>query len=1097
MKRYVKAMGVVVLLGWATALPARTPQPIQRSRSPHLSITPLRAFSHTQFDKPLPKKDKPLFPAVLRATDRAPHPHAAPPISLSPFTQVRQEIGDSVFYLDVQSPTGDNQILGVEFDGTYFWVTGGNSGSDPNKLYQLDPQGNLIATYDQPTSSTGWGFRDLAFDGTYLYGSPDDGNIYQIDPTTGQWTGVVIPGPVAPCRALAYDPATDHFWTANWDSPIYEIDRNGNIVNTYANSYDIYGMAWDNISPGGPYLWVSAQVQNSAGAYNIIYQFDPQTGTYTGVSFEVPYGGTDGYAGGLCFTTDWDASMGVLFEVVQMTPDAIFGFFVTQAGEPGDPLPPTDITAYSDYTTPTSIQLMWTDPTHYVNGDTLTQFHIAIASSDTVLIDTVSAGVEAYTVTGLTDGQLYTFLLQAVDANDSASVWVSSPPWYAGGSPYPAPPENLSVSSIGDTMMVLTWTDPSTQSDGTPLDDFAGIYVYSNDVVVDSVAPGVQIDTLTLSPGYYVFYVTAYDNETPRHESDPSNSVSWFLATQTFDFESHPGPFSPTPETGAWEWGVPTSGPGNAHSGINLWATNLEGEYVDNADWRLEGGPFIATSDNVALGFWQWYDIETGWDGGNVKISTDGGNTWTLVEPTSGYTGTASSGNAGIPGEPCFTGHPQQWEFVTFDLSPYVSAGTIFYIRFHFGSDGSVTYPGWYIDDVAFAGAQRLVPEHDIGVLSIETPASNSLWLPGDTLTPTATYVNTGQNTESFFAICTIFINDLGTQQIYHDSVLVSSLMPDSIITVTFPSFILSNIGAYTATFTHNLPNDGLPDNDVRSTNFVVVESYVDFEENNGGFNATGGWAWGAPVYGPGSAHSGVNVWGTVLTGEYSNNANWTLDGSFVANSATPVFGFWHWYDIETMWDGGNVKISTNGGLTWQIITPEDGYDGTASSSNAGIPGEPCFTGHPAEWQVEIFDLSPYVNPGDTFLIRWHFGSDGSITYPGWYIDDAFGVGVNLVTVMEQPVPHPRRFAIQSITPNPAMTRRLTIVYELPQRASVHVDLYDLSGRRVFTWTSRPQPPGVHQFMLDLRPYHLSAGVYFVRLESAGQHILRKIVLLR
>jgi hypothetical protein len=90
---------------------------------------------------------------------------------------------------------------------------------------------------------------------------------------------------------------------------------------------------------------------------------------------------------------------------------------------------------------------------------------------------------------------------------------------------------------------------------------------------------------------------------------------------------------------------------------------------------------------------------------------------------------------------------------------------------------------------------------------------------------------------------------------------------------------------------------------------------------------------------------------------------------------------------METNYDGGNVKVSNDGGATWNVVTPFGGYDGTANSGNAGIAGEPCFTGYLNNfWQMEMFDLSAYA--GQTIRIRFHFGSDGSVTKTGWYVDD-------------------------------------------------------------------------------------------------------------
>ncbi len=233
---------------------------------------------------------------------------------------------DSVFVALLDTSI-DTQFLGMEFDGEFFWVTGGGSALDPNKLYKLDSNGNLLATFDQHGTSA-WGWRDLAWDGTYLYGS-DDGTIDQIDPVTGDTTGVTINGPATTNRALAYNPDTDHFFTANFGSVIDEFGRDGTVYNTWANTKAIYGMAFDGLSEGGPYLWVFSQDGPGLDTLLEISQFEIATGTYTGVSWQgdVPDGYLGGIAGGACFTTEWDASIGALFVLGQGDPmDFIYGY---------------------------------------------------------------------------------------------------------------------------------------------------------------------------------------------------------------------------------------------------------------------------------------------------------------------------------------------------------------------------------------------------------------------------------------------------------------------------------------------------------------------------------------------------------------------------------------------------------------------------------------------------------------------------------------------------------------------------------------------------------------------------------------------------
>jgi len=229
--------------------------------------------------------------------------------------------GDSVFGFDAETPSGDNHILGIEFDGTNFYITGGNSGVDPNKVHIFDAAGNYVSSFDQ-FRSVAWGWRDLAFDGETLYGS-DDAMVTKFG-TDGTDYGD-FSGPENPNRALAYDPVSGHFYTANFGASIYEFDKSGVTHGTYPNTYAAYGMAWDAVSSGGPWLWVFTQ----DGMGSMIYQWDPVSHTYTGLSLDVTR--NSGIAGGACFTTEWDPSLGILFTVEQATPDAVLGWEITPA----------------------------------------------------------------------------------------------------------------------------------------------------------------------------------------------------------------------------------------------------------------------------------------------------------------------------------------------------------------------------------------------------------------------------------------------------------------------------------------------------------------------------------------------------------------------------------------------------------------------------------------------------------------------------------------------------------------------------------------------------------------------------------------------
>jgi len=199
--------------------------------------------------------------------------------------------------------------------------------------------------------------------------------------------------------------------------------------------------------------------------------------------------------------------------------------------------------------------------------------------------------------------------------------------------------------------------------------------------------------------------------------------------------------------------------------------------------------------------------------------------------------------------------------------------------------------------------------------------------------------------------------------------------------------------GTYTVNAT--IQNKGFYDQTNVLVNCSIYEGYLnyeqDFETSDGDFVSTGGlWEYGTPSAGPSGAQSGDYCWGTDLDANYGNDEDATLDSPAISipSGVSYTLTFWNWYDTESGYDGGNVKISTDNGASWQLLGsyqnpyPED----AASSNNVGIPGEPCFSSSSSGWIETSFDLTDYA--GETIMLRWHFGSDGSVSDPGWFIDD-------------------------------------------------------------------------------------------------------------
>ena len=121
---------------------------------------------------------------------------------------------------------------------------------------------------------------------------------------------------------------------------------------------------------------------------------------------------------------------------------------------------------------------------------------------------------------------------------------------------------------------------------------------------------------------------------------------------------------------------------------------------------------------------------------------------------------------------------------------------------------------------------------------------------------------------------------------------------------------------------------------------------------------------------------------------------------SIPAGTALARFSFDHWLATETGFDGGNLKISVNGGA-WQLVKAEDfvynPYNATLIAASGGnsnpLAGQPGFSGTDAgsvtgSWGRSIVNLSPYAVAGDKIKLRFELGSDGCGGSKGWYMDD-------------------------------------------------------------------------------------------------------------
>jgi hypothetical protein len=148
--------------------------------------------------------------------------------------------------------------------------------------------------------------------------------------------------------------------------------------------------------------------------------------------------------------------------------------------------------------------------------------------------------------------------------------------------------------------------------------------------------------------------------------------------------------------------------------------------------------------------------------------------------------------------------------------------------------------------------------------------------------------------------------------------------------------------------------------------------------DSDPGWTTTGAWAFGHPLglgshlKDPANGHTGTNVYGYNLAGDYANNLTpkyLTTTALACTNLTAVELRFWRWLGVEAT-DHVGIEMSTDG-ATWTPLWSNM----TAISEGA--------------WTHQVYSLGAAADHQASLYIRWVLGpTDVSVTYPGWNIDD-------------------------------------------------------------------------------------------------------------
>jgi hypothetical protein len=155
------------------------------------------------------------------------------------------------------------------------------------------------------------------------------------------------------------------------------------------------------------------------------------------------------------------------------------------------------------------------------------------------------------------------------------------------------------------------------------------------------------------------------------------------------------------------------------------------------------------------------------------------------------------------------------------------------------------------------------------------------------------------------------------------------------------------------------------------------------------GWTLAGDWQCGTPsAVGPVAAYSGTQCLGTIIAGNYNDNDTWagttaTSPSMDLTTAVAPRATWRMWIHTEGQsYDGANLKVSTNDGASWQVVTAVIPAYGLTIQSEPAWGGDWSANG----WQLYTADLTAFA--GQPIRLRFAFRSDTTVVDPGVYIDD-------------------------------------------------------------------------------------------------------------
>ncbi|MCB5265838.1 MAG: T9SS type A sorting domain-containing protein [Candidatus Cloacimonetes bacterium] len=228
------------------------------------------------------------------------------------------------------------------------------------------------------------------------------------------------------------------------------------------------------------------------------------------------------------------------------------------------------------------------------------------------------------------------------------------------------------------------------------------------------------------------------------------------------------------------------------------------------------------------------------------------------------------------------------------------------------------------------------------------------------------------------------------------------------------------------------------------------------------------------------SGYAITDSWGG--RGHYAQNCDvWikTVNPIFIPANNSPLLYFDSHLHTEWDFDPVTVEVSTDGTQWTQVFVKSGRHDW---------------------WQKEYVHLEDFS--GQSIYLRFRLvdqSVDEKLTDPGWTLDNITLITGSTTANEDEIVPGMPQAVLYPNFPNP-FNPQTTIKYSLAQAEDVTLEIFNLKGQRVRSYTPGVQKAGNHDFVwngTDDQAREVASGIYFYRLNSPNYSQSRKMILMK